>query len=94
MVTVEYRQTLLIMTYTATFKTEYFLTMTDGTGGRVSPVTGWRNRGAAVSINATAANGYSFSNWTGTGTGSYSGANNPASITMGRPITETASFIP
>ena len=30
--------------------------------------------------------------WTGTGTGSYSGSNNPASITMSGPITETATF--
>jgi hypothetical protein len=79
-------------TYTATFRTQYFLTMTHGTGGRVSPASGWKNSGAAVSISATPANGYSFSNWTGTGTGSYSGPNNPASITMGGPITETATF--
>jgi uncharacterized repeat protein (TIGR02543 family) len=38
------------------------------------------------------ANGYSFTNWTGTGTGSFSGATNPVSITMGGPITETATF--
>src|SRR5262249_55982314 len=41
---------------------------------------------------ATPASGYSFSNWTGTGSGSYSGANNPASITMNGPITENATF--
>jgi hypothetical protein len=79
-------------TYTATFKTQYFLTMTAGTGGRVSPISGWRNSGATVSISARSANGYSFSNWAGSGTGSYSGPNNPASITMGGPITETATF--
>jgi hypothetical protein len=80
-------------TYTGTFETQYFLTMTHGTGGRVSPASGWKNNGATVSISATPANGFSFSNWTGTGTGSYSGTNNPASITMGGPITETATFI-
>ena len=79
-------------TYTATFKTQYYLTMTAGTGGRVSPASGWKNSGATVSISARPANGYSFSNWTGTGTGSYSGPNNAASITMGGPITETATF--
>ncbi len=79
-------------TYTAAFRTQYFLTMTHGTGGRVSPSSGWKNSGAAVSISATPANGYSFSNWTGTGSGSYSGPNNPASITMAGPITETATF--
>jgi hypothetical protein len=70
-------------TYMATFKTQYFLTMTHGTGGRVSPSSGWKNSGAAVSISATPANGYSFSGWNGTGNGSYSAPNNPAPITMG-----------
>ena len=48
-------------TYTANFSTQYFLTMAHGTGGTVSPASGWRNSGAAVSISATPANGYSFS---------------------------------
>jgi hypothetical protein len=80
-------------TYTATFKTQYFLTMTHGTGGTVSPASGWKNSGTVVSISATPANNFSFSSWTGTGTGSYSGTNNPASVTMGGPITENATFI-
>jgi hypothetical protein len=79
-------------TYTATFSTQYYLTTTHGTGGTVSPASGWKNSGATVSITATPANHYSFSNWTGSGTGSYSGPNNPASITMGGPITEMATF--
>jgi List-Bact-rpt repeat protein len=79
-------------TYTANFKTQYYLTMTPGTGGIVRPGSGWKNSGSAVSISATPNNGYSFSNWTGSGTGSYSGPDNPASITMGGPITETATF--
>ena len=83
-------------TYTATFKTQYFLTMTHGTGGTVKPTSGWRNAGSFVSISATPTNNtqvsYSFGGWTGTGTGSYSGTNNPASITMNGPITENAAF--
>src|SRR5262249_52796672 len=80
-------------TYTATFTTQYYLTMSAGTGGRVTPASGWKNSGATVSISAIPARRYSFSNWSGTGTGSYSGPNNPASISMGGPITETATFI-
>ena len=78
--------------YTANFNTQYFLTMAHGTGGTVTPASGWKNSGTTVSISATPASGYSFSDWTGTGSGSYSGPNNPASITMGGPITENASF--
>jgi Galactose oxidase-like, Early set domain/Divergent InlB B-repeat domain/PKD domain len=79
-------------TYTATFRTQYYLTMSHGTGGTVSPASGWRNSGVTVSITATPAAGYSFSSWAGTGTGSFSGTANPASITMGGPITEMANF--
>jgi hypothetical protein len=80
-------------TYTANFNTQYMLTMVAGTGGTVSPGSSqWRNSGATVSISATPATGYSFSNWNGSGTGSFTGTNNPASITMGGPITETATF--
>jgi hypothetical protein len=79
-------------TYTATFRTQYYLTMTHGTGGIVRPTSGWRNSGASVPITATAASGYHFTNWSGSGAGSYSGTNNPASITMRGPITETAAF--
>src|SRR6185436_19745533 len=62
-------------TYTATFTTQYYLTMTHGTGGTVSPASGWKNRGTAVSITATPTNNtqvsYRFAGWAGTGTGSY-----------------------
>ena len=80
-------------TYTANFNTQYFLAMSRGTvGGTISPTSGWRNSGAAISISAMPATGYSFTNWTGSGTGSFSGTNNPASITIGGPIIETATF--
>jgi probable HAF family extracellular repeat protein len=79
-------------TYTATFTTQYFLTMSAGSGGTVKPASGWKNSGAVVSITATPSTGHTFSSWTGTGTGSFSGTTNPASITMGGPITETATF--
>ena len=83
-------------TYTATFTEQYYLTMNAGTGGKVTPTSGWKNSGTTVSIAATAVNNtlasYNFSSWSGAGTGSYSGTNNPASITMNGPITEVASF--
>ena len=83
-------------TYTASFTKQYYLTLNKGTGGTVSPASGWKNSGAVVSISAAPTKNtsvsYRFSGWTGTGTGSYSGQNNPASVTMNGPITETASF--
>ena len=85
------------MTYTASFTTQYYLTMSHGTGGTVSPSSGWKSSGAAVSISATptsnASVSYSFSGWTGNGRDSYSGTNNPTSITMNGPITENATFV-
>jgi hypothetical protein len=79
-------------TYTAKFNTQYYLTMSAGAGGSVSPASGWKNSGTAISISATSSTGYGFSGWTGTGAGSFSGTNNPASITMGGPISEAATF--
>ena len=79
-------------TYAATFRTQYYLTMAHGTGGTVTPASGWKNSGAIVSITARPAMGYSFDSWTGTGAGSFSGTANPVSITMNGPITETATF--
>ncbi len=79
-------------TFTANFTTQYFLTMTAGSGGTVSPASGWRNSGSSVSISATPNSGFSFAGWTGTGSGSYTGSNNPANVTMNGPISETAAF--
>ncbi|MFH1313982.1 MAG: YCF48-related protein [Candidatus Eisenbacteria bacterium] len=79
-------------TYTAHFDTQYYLTMNAGTGGSVSPSSGWRDAGDEVTIEAYPAGGYIFDYWQGTGSGSYGGHNNPASITMSGPITETARF--
>ena len=79
-------------TYTANFGTQYYLTMSHNTGGTVTPASGWKASGATISISATPSSLYHFTNWAGIGTSSYSGTNNLASITMGGPITETATF--
>jgi hypothetical protein len=81
-------------TYTAQFQKQYFLTMTAGSGGTVTPASGWRNAGSNVTIKARANSGHSFAGWVGSGTGSYTGPNNPVSITMNGPITETGNFSP
>ncbi len=48
--------------------------------------------GTSVSITATPPSGYTFASWTGTGTGSYTGSGNPASVTMDSAVTETANY--
>jgi hypothetical protein len=71
--------------FTANFMTRYYLTLIAGNGGRVSPDSLWTNSGAAVRIRATASNGFAFGGWAGSGSGSYSGGNNPASGLNERP---------
>jgi hypothetical protein len=81
-------------TYTAVFQTQYFLTMSAGTGGTVQPGSGWFNAGASLLIKGHPNPGFSFTGWTGSGSGSYSGTNNPASIIMNGPISEMGNFSP
>src|SRR5262249_15482342 len=78
--------------YAARFATQYYLTMSAGGGGTVSPGSGWKSRGSVVNITATASTGHTFSNWAGNGTGSFSGTTNPVSVTIDGPISEAASF--
>jgi len=85
------------VTFTAAFKTQYYLTMqvSPSSAGTTSPSVGtyWYDAGSFVPISAMANSGYGFSSWSGSGSGSYTGANNPASVIMNSPITETAKFI-
>ena len=81
-------------TYTAQFQKQYFLTMSAGSGGTVQPASSWRNAGSNVTIKGRANSGFSFAGWVGSGTGSYTGPNNPVSITMNGPITEMGNFSP
>lgn len=79
--------------YTANFNTQYQLTMNAGTGGTVSPSSGgFYNAGETVQVLATPTGGFTFAGWSGTGSGSYSGTNNPATVTMNAPLTQTAIF--
>src|SRR6185436_17510038 len=48
---------------------------------------------ASVIITGVPNPSYNFQSWTGTGTGSYSGNTNARTITLGGPVTETASFV-
>ncbi|MDA4129054.1 MAG: hypothetical protein OK422_06345 [Thaumarchaeota archaeon] len=50
--------------------------------------------GQMLQIIATPSSGYAFSSWSGSGSGSYSGPNNPATLTLTGQISETANFVP
>ncbi len=81
----------------ANWKTQYYLTISTDSG-TVTPVSGWYDAGSSVQIGASAPSDvvdgerYDWLGWTGTGSGSYSGTNNPATITMNGPVTETATW--
>ncbi|MDI6804153.1 MAG: FlgD immunoglobulin-like domain containing protein, partial [Bacteroidota bacterium] len=79
-------------TFIVNFTTQYILTMQTNPGGSVTPPSGWYNRGTTVGLTAIPENNYRFTSWSGTGNGSYSGSNNPASVTINNPITELANF--
>jgi hypothetical protein len=82
-------------TYTANFVTQYQLTVVSNSisGGNTAPNgQSWQNSGTIVALTATQNLGYHFTGWSGTGNGSYSGTNNPASVTINGPIRDTANF--
>jgi hypothetical protein len=65
--------------------------------GTVSPSSGWYDAGSIIQISASPPSviegeRHTWLGWTGTGSESYSGMDNPASITMNEPITETAAW--
>jgi uncharacterized repeat protein (TIGR02543 family) len=65
--------------------------------GTVTPTNGLYAIGSNISISTsspanTTGMRYVFQGWTGTGIGSYTGPNNPASVVMTDNITETASW--
>jgi hypothetical protein len=81
----------------ANWKTQYYLTISTDSG-TVTPVSGWYDAVSTVQIDASApasvvdGERYVWSGWSGTGSGSYSGTDKPATITMNGPITETATW--
>jgi len=83
-------------TVTANYVLQYYLTMFTN-HGTVSPGSGWHDADSVVEISATAPSvvdgeRYVWLGWTGTGLGSYTSLDNPASVTVNGPITETAAW--
>jgi hypothetical protein len=80
--------------FTATFFPQHHLSMAVNGGGSVSPGNGWHDEGTPLTIAADPVPGQYLEGWGGSGSGSYSGADNPAAITMDAPIVQVANFAP
>ncbi|MEM2945116.1 MAG: zinc dependent phospholipase C family protein [Thermoproteota archaeon] len=78
----------------ATYHTEYCLTMlvNPSGGGSPSPCSGWYRAGSLLKIDVTLTPGFRFVNWTGLGAGSYTGLSRSAFIRMNSPILQTANL--
>jgi uncharacterized repeat protein (TIGR02543 family) len=81
-------------TYTAHFQLEHILYRQAGVGGWVTatPAREHYPPGTSVQLNAISSFGWFFAEWIGTGPGSYSGQNNPATVTMNGFINQLAKF--
>jgi hypothetical protein len=73
----------------------YRVDVVSGLGGSTTlEGSQWFASGSSANFTATPVSADAFGGWTGTGVGSYSGPNATAFVTVGGPITETASFFP
>ena len=81
-------------TATGDYNIQYYLTAysAESSEGTVSPASSWYTSGVQATETATALSGYEFAGWSGSGSGSYSGLQNPITVTLNNPITEAASF--
>jgi hypothetical protein len=61
--------------------------------GSLSKPSGWYNATQSITLSVSPSSGWLFQGWTGTGTGSYSGSNNPTMIAVNGPISEEAVLI-
>lgn len=81
------------------FDEQFALTVTATFGGEATASSGvpvgWAAPGSTVTLGATPLNAsYEFANWTGSGSGAYSGGTAASRVTVGGPITELATFVP
>ena len=83
-------------TYTANYGSQYALTLNvnPANAGTITPPSGYYASGQPITIKATPNNGYSFSNWTTSVSGSLGNSSNPTTtVTLSAPTTVTANFV-
>jgi Divergent InlB B-repeat domain len=82
-------------TVSLTYRHQFYASVGGPTGeGNTSAFAGWLYSGAVVDLNATAAQGWRFEGWSGTGAGGYSTNSSSASFSLLGPANETAVFYP
>jgi Divergent InlB B-repeat domain len=80
-------------TYPVNFTTSYLVQVIAGAGGTVTGAgSHWFLPGSLTTSTAAPHPNYVFLGWTGSGTGSYTGSNLTATVTVNGPITESANF--
>jgi hypothetical protein len=79
-------------TYTAFLTTQHQIVVNADPGGQVAPFSEWNDQGTVVSLEAHPDLRFEFDGWIGSGPGSYTGPNNPTTVTVLGPITELAQF--
>jgi hypothetical protein len=81
-------------THVFSFQHQYQLTVTSSPSEEKTDPTGrnWYDSGTVVTITALKNTGYGFINWTGSGSGEYTGSLNPVNVTMNGAVSETATF--
>ena len=74
---------------------EYLVTTLPSTsaGGSTAPASQWVFQGGVENVTATAAVGYRFAGWKGSGPGSYSGSADPATVRPSGAVAEVAEFV-
>ena len=80
------------ITQTAIWKTQYYLTFESGTGGNISPESGWFDEGTKLTISAIPDAGAVFDSWMGTRESVPSGSSLSFPFTVTQPIQATAVF--
>ena len=76
--------------YIAQFKAQYYLTTSAGTGGTVSPASGWNDAGSSVYVTGVPDIGYAFNGFSG----ALVGVPAARSLVMNGPLSVAASFAP
>jgi hypothetical protein len=78
-----------------TYLTQYYVTLNVSPTGSASLSTtgGWYNASQSITLSASPSPGWVFQGWSGSGSGSYSGAGSFVTIVVNGPISENALFV-